>query len=144
MKKLLIIIAVSACFISGNASAETLDNNSVVTMTKAGLGEATVIAKINGSANTFDLSTAQLITLKRQGLSDAVIAAMLETSNKARVSTNASGASNSPNPMDPHASGIYVLSDWTEKAQMVRTLESNCTAIRSISSLLGSSLTNSG
>lgn len=120
MKQLLTVIAAGACFIASPALAETLNNATVVTLVKAGLGEATIIAKINGSANTFDLSTDQLIALKGQGLSDAVIAAMLEASTKARVSTNATAASDSPNPMDPHASGIYVLSDWTETPKMVR------------------------
>jgi hypothetical protein len=114
------LVAVGACLISGAALAETLNNASVVTLVKAGLGEATVIAKIQNSANSFDLSTDQLIALKGQGLSDAVIAAMLDASTKARVSSNASGASDSPNPMDPHASGIYVLSSWSENKKMVR------------------------
>jgi hypothetical protein len=118
MKHFLAIATAAACFIANPAHAETLNNGTIITLVKAGLGEATIIAKINGSANTFDLSTDQLIALKGQGLSDAIIAAMLGASTKARVSTIATAASDSPNPMDPHASGIYVLKSWNSPPKM--------------------------
>jgi hypothetical protein len=100
--------------------AETLNNDAVIAMVGAGLGEETVIAKIKNSPNTFNLETANLIALKKQGLSDAVIAAMLDASTKAQVSANAMGMSDSPDPHAPHASGIYVLADWAAPSKMVR------------------------
>ncbi len=120
MKKLNLMFAAAALLCAGPALAETLNNNSVVAMVKAGLGEDTVIAKIRNSPNSFDLETDKLIALKHSGISDAIIAAMLDASTKSKVSTNAAGMSDSPDPTAPHASGIYVLADWNAAPKMVR------------------------
>jgi hypothetical protein len=60
------------------AAQETLTNESIVAMTKAGLSESVVIAKVQSSmARKFDLSTNGLIALKQAGVSDRVIEAMI-------------------------------------------------------------------
>jgi len=102
------------------AHAETLTNDSVIAMSKAGLGPDAIIAKIRTSANTFDLSTEQLIALKQQNVPDAVIAAMLNASAGAAVSASAASVSDSPDPRAPHASGIYLLDSGVTPLRMQR------------------------
>jgi hypothetical protein len=124
---LAVILALAA---SAPARAETLTDDSVVAMVKAGLGAETIIAKIRATPNTFDLSTAQLIALKQAGVPDAVIAAMLNTSAPVGVASKAAVIdSTSPDPQAPHASGIYVLeSDQTPpRMQMIDATISNQT-----------------
>jgi hypothetical protein len=113
MKQLVAIAASAAIAMSAlpapQCAAETLTNDSVVSLVHAGLGSATVVAKIQASTNAFDMSTPQLIALKGQGVPDQVIAAMLTASSSAAVSPNAVGDSISGDPKAPHASGIYLF-----------------------------------
>jgi len=73
----------------GQAGLE-VDNARVVAMTKVGLGDEVIIARIKTSPCRFALSDDDLLALKRAGVSDKVIAAMLEASvlTKARVSVD--------------------------------------------------------
>jgi hypothetical protein len=57
-----------------------VDNARVVAMTKLGLGDDVIIARIKTSPCRFTLSDDDLVALKRAGVSDKVIAAMLEAS----------------------------------------------------------------
>ncbi len=63
----------------GQAGLE-VDNARVVAMTKLGLGDEVIIARIKTSPCKFALSDDDLVALKRAGVSDKVIAAMLEAS----------------------------------------------------------------
>lgn len=100
------------------AFAETLSNDSVVQLSKIGLGDEAVIAKIKASSTKFDLTTADMIALKTAGVSGPVIAAMIEASQGAAVSSNAAGSIDSPDPLVPHPSGIYILADWLPEPKM--------------------------
>lgn len=55
-----------------------LTNKDIVEMSKAGMAETIIIAKINSSSTEFDTSPATLQSLKADGLSDAVILAMVQ------------------------------------------------------------------
>lgn len=129
MRKFFITAAMFAAFCSAPAVAETLDNSKVVDLTKVGLGEEAVIAKIKSSATQFDVSTEALIALKNAGVSSPVIAAMIEASNGANVSANATVSSDSPDPRVPHPSGVYLLADWLAppKMQVIDPTTSNQT-----------------
>jgi len=89
-------------------SAETLTNQTVISLVQAGLGPETIVAKIGASAGSYDTSTNALITLKQAGVPDSVIAAMLNRS-KSPVLANAVADNSNPDPLAPHAPGIYVL-----------------------------------
>jgi hypothetical protein len=99
--------------------AETLSNADVVQLSKLGLGDEAIVAKIKTSSSKFDVTTSDMIALKGEGVSGAVIAAMLEASSNAAVSANAASSIDSPDPMIPHPSGIYILSDWSDPEKMV-------------------------
>ncbi len=56
---------------------ETLNNDSILKLVKAGIGEETVIGMIRTQPSKFSLSTDAVISLKNGGISDRVIAAMV-------------------------------------------------------------------
>jgi hypothetical protein len=113
-------LALAGAAICAPAAAETLTNDTVVTLVQAGLGDEAVIAKIKGSANSFDLTTDQMIALKARGVSGPVIAAMIDASHAGVVSSKAVLSADSPEPHVPHPSGIYMLSDWLPEPKMTR------------------------
>jgi hypothetical protein len=93
-----------------------LDNAEIVKLTKADLGDAVIIAKINGAASVkFATGTDDLVKLKEAGVSKAVIAAMLDRSSaappKAKPAAAASGGA--------AASVSLVASDGTVPLKMV-------------------------
>lgn len=51
----------------------------VIAMSKAGIGDEVVIAKIRSSGTVFDLSADRIIEVKEAGVSDRVIRAMIRT-----------------------------------------------------------------
>jgi hypothetical protein len=110
--------ALAALLIAVPAQAETLSNADVVELSSIGLGDEAVIAKIKTSSNQFQLTTDDMIALKKSGVSGAVIAAMLEASSGAAVSANAQMSGDSPDPLIPHPSGIYLLASWAEPPKM--------------------------
>lgn len=54
---------------------ESLTDDSVIALVRAGLGPETIVAKINATPGTYDTSTDALIRLKQAGAPDSVIAA---------------------------------------------------------------------
>jgi hypothetical protein len=67
--------------LSTAASAqETLTNQGVVEMVRAGLSERVIIAKIRTSPTRFDTSTDGLIALKKSGVSEKIIEAIMSPS----------------------------------------------------------------
>lgn len=103
-----------------SAGAETLNNDSVVALVEAGLGDEAVIAKIKASPAQYSLSTSDLIALKKRGVTGPVIAAMIEAGSQGITSSKAAMSADSPDPLVPHPSGIYMLMDWQQPARMER------------------------
>ena len=66
--------------------AETITNETIVTMVKAGLGEELIVSKIQASQNQFDVSTETILKLKKEGVSERIIKAMVDAPMKANVS----------------------------------------------------------
>lgn len=99
-------------------SAELLTNETVISLVKAGLGPEAIQAKIGTSRGSFDTSTNALIALKQAGVPDVVIAAMLNRS-KSPVAANVVADNSNPDPLVPHAPGIYFL-DARGGGRMVR------------------------
>lgn len=89
--------------------ARRLDNQTVMELSRAGLGEPAVAALVRASKPDFDLSTPALLTLRRAGVESGVIAAMVHTqaARDAKV-VHADAA----DPAVPHPPGVYVLADW--------------------------------
>ena len=108
-----------ALLFASPAQAETLDNAAVIQLVEVGLGEEAIVAKIGATASNFDVSTDQLIALKNAGVPTGVIAAMIEKSNAPITSDAASVSLDSPDPMIPHAPGVYLLADWLDQPKML-------------------------
>ena len=58
-------------------STQVLTNDSIVKLTKAGLGEDTITTMIDAKPGNYSLRTDDIISLKRQGVSEKTITAML-------------------------------------------------------------------
>jgi hypothetical protein len=65
----------------GQAAPSEITNADVISMTKAGIGEQTIILAIQRGPVKFDTSPQALITLKTAGVSDQVLDAILVTVN---------------------------------------------------------------
>ena len=120
MRKLIALVMACAALSVTPAWAETLTNDSVVAMSKAGLGAESIVAKIRNSATKFDLSTDGLVALKQQNVPDPVIAAMLNASSGPAASQSAAIDSGSPDPLAQHGSGIYLMVDRETGPRMQR------------------------
>jgi hypothetical protein len=103
---------------ANGAKEEVLTNESVVTMTRAGLSPNIIIGKINTAPTNFDLSTAELLRLKRERVADAVVEAMLGAANRRTAAKTESlglaggsaPARKMPDGIElPEEPGIYVV-----------------------------------
>ena len=75
----------------GQATSTEITNSDVISMTKAGIGEQTIILTIQRGPVKFDTSPRALIALKQAGISDQVLNAILSAPREAN-----SGAKGSP------------------------------------------------
>lgn len=89
------------------ANGESLDNASVISLVKAGLGSEAVIAKIKSTPGKYELTTNDLIALKDAGVPGEVIAAMI--SGYSAPQTAAAMSVTDIDPMVPHPSGLYFI-----------------------------------
>ena len=96
--------------------AELLTNDNVVELTKLGLGDEAIIAKIKSSEALFDTSVTQMIELKRSGVSGPVIAAMVDAGRPKAAPMSMDAA----DPMLPHPAGVYLLVRSSAPAKMHR------------------------
>jgi len=102
---------------------ETMTNEEVISLAKAGLASSVIIGKIRTSKTNFDMSTDALIRLKQSGVGDDVVTAMLEaksgvsTQTPTGPSSTTTGAApvgmvGDPNdPMAKHNYGIYLYEE---------------------------------
>src|ERR1035438_666154 len=109
MKRILRLMSCLLLVTRTVATAEALNNGSVIQLHKLGLGDSTIVAKIKASTCQFDTSVDALKTLKDAGLSDEIIQAMLLVSTSpapAPVPAPVAAAPGDPNdPKAAHASG---------------------------------------
>src|SRR5262245_13606643 len=65
------------------AQTETLDNTTVVALTRAGLSVDLILKKISSSRPAFVVTSDALVDLKKAGVDDAVIALMMDRMSNA-------------------------------------------------------------
>lgn len=75
---------------TGQAAPNAITNSDVISMTKAGIGEHTIILAIKRGPVKFDTSPQALIALKHAGVSDQVLNAILSTPSEANPETKSS------------------------------------------------------
>lgn len=123
-------ISLLICFSISVAAQETMSNDEVISLTKAGLASSVIIGKIRSSKPMFDLSTDSLIKLKQAGVNDDVVAAMLEAKSGRSVASTSSTSNAMGDPNDPaskHSYGIYLYEEKEGQPKMTQ-LQPNVSA----------------
>lgn len=103
----LLIVVVSIT----SANEEPLTNETIITLSKAGLSDEALVSLIKRSRTNFDLSPDSLVNLKQAGVSNTIIEAMLgvgEAPSNGGLST--SGKSKEAQLL-PTAYGIYAVDE---------------------------------
>lgn len=119
MKKAILAFALLFIFPASAATAEKLNNESIVLLVRAGLGEDAILAKIKASAGEYDVSVDDLIRLKKANVPNKVIAAMIEITSTKSDMKPAARSAESRDPLLPRPPGVYVLTDRTTAAKMI-------------------------
>jgi hypothetical protein len=102
-------LAVALLLGSMMLSQEALNNDSVVKMAKAGLGEDVIVSMVQNQPGHYELTPDTLVNLKSQGVSDKVLAAMA-----ARNGAGAAAAAKA-DPYEDLEIGVYyrLIDVWT-------------------------------
>jgi len=98
------------------AAQQTMNNDAVIKLVKAGLSDDLIVSTINASPASFDTSADGLIALKTAGVSDKVVGAIVMKASgaAATAATSSSAAPIAQNPDDPmalHEAGIYAFNE---------------------------------
>jgi hypothetical protein len=146
----LLAVAIFAVSVTDATAQETMTNDEVISLSKAGLNPSLIIGKIRTSKTNFNLSTDSLIALKKAGVSDDIVAAMLEAKSGKSVNStsgvNSTGAASvgplgDPNdPMAKHNYGIFLYEE-KDGVRKMTALKANVSAQNRTGGLFTSSLT---
>lgn len=82
----------------GEAASTEITNSDVISMTKAGIGEQTIILAIQHVRSNFDTSPQALIVLKGAGVSDVVLNALLASANSKSQRSSVQQSAQTKNP----------------------------------------------
>ena len=104
------------------AAQQTLNNDAIVKMVKAGFSDDLIVATVNGVPGSYDTSVDGLIALKSAGVSEKVVAAIVaKAATPAHATAPVATAVDPNDPASPHDPGIYMmLHDADGKPKMVR------------------------
>ncbi len=83
MRKRLLFPLLAFLFVSALCAQEVLNNDSIVKLVRAGLGEDTIVSIVKTQPGKFSLSAEDVISLKNAGVSEKIISAMLAKSSAA-------------------------------------------------------------
>ena len=125
-------LVIIGAVLTGFAMAQgALTKDQIVDMSKAGLPEDVIIAKIKAEPLPLKLAASDLVALKASGVSDGVIRALMgvgdSPASAAAAATPAAAAADPDDPMSPHDPGLY-LATTTRDGKKKRN-ESNTTLI---------------
>lgn len=114
MTRTFFLLLVAAILATLSAGAETITNDDVIRMARAGLSAETINLKIKNSRTSFDVSTDALIALKQAGVHEKTIQLMIERQKSAASAV----ALPSPAPAPPEpAATATVGAAATTRAQ---------------------------
>jgi len=114
------VVAVLMLAATAVLAQETITNEEIISLTKAGLANSIIVGKIRASKTNFDTSADALIRLKQNAVGDDVIAAIFEAKNggnAAGAPANSTGAApvaaagDVNDPMSKHNYGIYLYEE---------------------------------
>ena len=95
------VLVLTAVLNLAAAADSALTNEDIVKLTRAGLGPAVIVAKIELTETAFDTSVDALLALAEQGVEDGVIAAMMGTSGPPARDATATRPAAQPEPRTP-------------------------------------------
>jgi len=87
MKRLFVLAFILCALASSVCAQQSLTNNDVIEMVKAGLSSEIITAKIKNSSSAFDTSPDALKELKAENVPDAVILAMVQSGTEVNTGT---------------------------------------------------------
>ncbi len=117
------------------AFAQSFGVQDVIDMKQAGLSEEIILARVRQEGTPIKLTTDEMVALKEAGLSDAVIATLMNPTTvpaapavvipgvTPKTTENTHNVGDPNNPVDPHASGIYLYTTDREGAPQMILLE---------------------
>ncbi len=92
---------------AGMTLAQTvLNNDSIMKMASAGLGDDVIVATIKSQAGNYKIDPDSLIQLKKAGISEKIIGAMVEKSAGGSIASAAPAAAAAPGPLVDEV-GVY-------------------------------------
>jgi len=80
MKRLMGILVLALTVLAGAQEQQTLNNDSILKMVQAGLGENLIVTAVQTQPGKYSVSPDELIKLKQAGVSEKILAAMLKAS----------------------------------------------------------------
>jgi hypothetical protein len=86
MKRLIGILVLALSVLAGAQQQEPLNNDSILKMVRAGLGENLIVTAVRTQPGKYSLSADELIRLKEAGVSEKILAAMLSKASGASPS----------------------------------------------------------
>ncbi len=110
----LVLLCSFVCFVSAQ---ESLTNDSVVKLVKAGLSEDLIVQTVNSQPGKYALGADDILSLKNAGVSDKIIGAMLNRSNGTTGGKPPTGAGPDLSASGyPSEIGVYIKRDnqWIE------------------------------
>ncbi len=132
---------------------ETLSNEGIISLTKAGMESGIILTKIGSSSCHFDVSTNALITLRKAGVEAAVLQAMMDKTdgrpiakdNTQQISHTPAASSAPPppaKPAEPKLDLINMVHLYDKASQTVRPLERATALLKTKSKFMGYGGTN--
>lgn len=114
------VLQLSRC----ESSPTVITNSDVVSMTRAGIGDQTIILAIHRGPDKFDTSPQALVALKRAGVTDKVLNAILSTPNTENSAGASSPSFKSSEISDPTERMIFerisALTDLRDKSSRLK------------------------
>ncbi len=118
--KMRLIATVAVASFASPALGESFNNESVIALAQAGVGDDVLLSKINNLPCSYDLSTDQIIHLRKSGVSNVVLSAMVD---RCSGSSRAQGTDqSSSDPLVKRTPGLYIKdkSSGSERIGIIR------------------------
>ncbi|MEO6093560.1 MAG: hypothetical protein ABIT04_02880 [Novosphingobium sp.] len=103
------------------AHANSLTTDDLVVLSKSGIGDDAIIAKVKNSDTHMNLSVDQMLALKAQGVSGPVIASLMAEARPAAPVFSM----DSPDPNVNHPAGVYLLDEPSAKLVRIDAVVTN-------------------
>ena len=102
LKRVLAVVLVAFCSVL--FAQQSLNNDAIIKMAKAGLSDDLIVSAVNSQSGNYDTSTNGLISLKASGVSDKVVGALLQKSAGNSPQAGVAPQAQPPSDSSPFAS----------------------------------------